>query len=94
MELNEMQKSEDESILQSLSSFKTRSDSLRIPASRLAAITGYHPYSNLPEVFLDLVYQGKLGEALRMKDADELGLTLLSAADVLIDIANKAGKYP
>jgi hypothetical protein len=72
--------------------FKTRQDSLRIPASRISALAGYHPYAVLPQLFLDLIYQGQVGEELRVQDAHELGVMLLSTDHLLMELAKKAGK--
>jgi hypothetical protein len=65
---------------------------LRISASNIAAITGYHPWKNLPELFLyDFVYQGTEGKLLMRKDASLLGLTIVDPDKVLEDLAKKAG---
>jgi hypothetical protein len=65
---------------------------LRISASNIAAITGYHPWKNLPELFLyDFVYQGSEGKLLMRKDAALLGLTIVDPDEVLQDLAKKAG---
>ena len=74
-----------------INAFKSRSDSLRLPASRVAALTGYHPYAVLPEVFLDLIYQGRVGHELRQQDARDLHIQLVSTDVLLMDLARKAG---
>jgi hypothetical protein len=71
--------------------FQFQKNSLRISASNVAAMTGYHPYKNLPELLLQLVYQGRWGGALLQKDAQLLGLTMITPQEALNDLAKKAG---
>lgn len=74
---------------------RERQDSLRIAVSDIAALIGYHPYKVLPELILQLVYQGWDGQALMQHDAEILGLELIES-DVdeherLRELAEKAG---
>ena len=71
--------------------FQFQKHSLRISASNVAAMTGYHPYKNLPELLVQLVYQGRLGGALLQKDSQLLGLTLVTPQEALNELAKKAG---
>ncbi|KAL7560352.1 hypothetical protein ACA910_002764 [Epithemia clementina (nom. ined.)] len=76
---------------------RTRQDSLRVAVSNIAALTGYHPYKVLPELLLQLLYQGRDGQALLQHDAAILGLELVDDDDdeqqhaVLRDLAQSAG---
>jgi hypothetical protein len=55
-------------------------------------MAGFHPWKNLPELFLnDLVYQGSMGKELLRQDAALLGLTLVDPDQVLEELAAKAG---
>jgi hypothetical protein len=76
---------------QCIRTFKQQNHSLRIPASRVAAIAGFHPYSVLPELFIDFVYQGSVGNLLRELDCNELGIELVSNDVLLRELAIKAG---
>jgi hypothetical protein len=78
-------------IAERINAFKTKADSLRIPASRVAAVTGYHPYAILPEIFMDLIYQGSVGHELRLQDCRELNVQLVSSDVLLMELAEKAG---
>ncbi|GAX14715.1 hypothetical protein FisN_11Hh256 [Fistulifera solaris] len=71
--------------------FQFQNHSLRISASNVAAMAGYHPYKNLPELLLQLVYQGRWGAALLQKDAQLLGLTMITPQEALNELAKKAG---
>ena len=64
------------------------SDTIYVSASNLAALTGYHPFTSLPQLWTDLVYQGRLD--LLRRDAAALGLTLVSAEQALQELARKA----
>lgn len=74
-----------------IDAFKKQGRSLRIPASRVAALAGYHPYAVLPNVFLDLIYQGPVGYALRLQDCRDLEIQLVSTDVLLMELAQKAG---
>ena len=74
-----------------LQAFEQQAHSLRISASNVAAMAGYHPYKNLPELLMQLVYQGSTGQALLQADAELLGLKLVSSDQVLHELATKAG---
>lgn len=72
--------------------FQVKRHGLRVAASNVAAMTGFHPWKNLPELFLhDLVYQGTSGNELLRQDAAVLGLNLVSPDDALRQLAQKAG---
>ncbi|EEC48531.1 predicted protein [Phaeodactylum tricornutum CCAP 1055/1] len=71
--------------------FQHQSHSLRVSASNVAAMTGFHPWKNLPELAMNLVYQGRLGQALLRKDALLLGLQLTTEEQVLRDLAQQSG---
>jgi hypothetical protein len=64
---------------------------VRISASNVAALTGFHPFKNLPELWLQLIYQGPLGAACLRHDAALLDLTFASPDQVLLDLAEKVG---
>jgi hypothetical protein len=77
---------------QLVEAFRTQRHSLRVSASNIAAMTGFHPWKNLPELLLhDLVYQGVQGKDLLRHDAALLGLTLVAPDEVLRQLAQKAG---
>jgi hypothetical protein len=75
-----------------LETFKYSRHSLRLSSSSIAAMTGFHPYTNLAKLFMDLVYQGYVGQRLLHHDAKLLGIELLSEQQVLLQLAQKAGK--
>jgi hypothetical protein len=60
--------------------------------SELAACVGFHPYKDLIQLALQHVYQGSEGEELLKHDASLLGLQMESEEQILLDIANRAGK--
>ncbi|KAI2489471.1 hypothetical protein MHU86_25111 [Fragilaria crotonensis] len=74
-----------------IDAFKKQGNSLRIPASRIAALAGYHPFAVLPKLLIDLVYQGPVGHALRLQDCHDLGIELVSTDVLLMELAQKAG---
>lgn len=51
---------------------------IRISASSVAAICGFHPYQNIPRLLFDLVYQSQL--SLLQQDASLLGITIVDDA--------------
>jgi len=71
--------------------FKRRKDSLRLSASSISAMAGFHPYQNLAKLLMDLVYQGSVGRLLLEHDAKILGMELISDEQALKQIARKAG---
>lgn len=73
-----------------LDRFKRRKG-VRLSASSIAAMTGFHPYSNLAKLLMDLVYQGHVGKLLLQHDAKLLGVELVSEEEALKKIARKAG---
>ena len=68
-------------LLEQLDSFKNQRHSLRISASNIAAMVGLHPFKDLVDLLLKLVYQGARGHALLQCDAALLDLELVSNAD-------------
>ena len=74
-----------------LEAFKIQDNSLRLSASRISALAGFHPFAHLPTLFRDLVYQGSIGHLLLLKDAKSLGLRIKSEEEILFDLADKAG---
>lgn len=74
-----------------LRQFQQSKHGVRLSASNVAAITGFHPYSCLPKLMMDLIYQGTIGKRLLERDARLLNIQLTSEEQVLLDLANKAG---
>ena len=64
-------------------------DSLRLAASQVAALVGLHPFADVPQFAMDLVYQDN--RPLLHRDASALGLTLVSSDQLLDDLARQAG---
>jgi hypothetical protein len=81
----------EEEILARLQIFQHQQHSLRVSASNVAAMIGFHPWKNLPELLMNLVYQGCDGQRLLRRDSKLLGLTLVSEETILLQIAAKAG---
>jgi hypothetical protein len=65
---------------------------LKLSASKLAAYVGFNPYSNLPDLVLQLVYQGDEGRELQESDANLLGMELISEEENLRRIAKQGGE--
>ena len=61
----------------SLEQFRSSPTYCRIPASSVAAACGLNPFSNLPQLLFDLVYQTYLGQLLLQMDATALEQTLM-----------------
>ncbi|KAL3945430.1 MAG: hypothetical protein SGBAC_000483 [Bacillariaceae sp.] len=72
--------------------FQNQKHSLRIPVSEIASCVGYHPYRDLVQLALRQVYQGSVGQELLGHDAKLLGLRLESEEELLMEIAEQAGK--
>lgn len=72
--------------------FQNQKHSLRIPVSEIASCVGYHPYRDLVQLALRQVYQGSAGQELLRHDAKLLGLRLESEEELLMEIAEQAGK--
>jgi len=72
--------------------FQRKNHSLRIPTSQIAALTGFHPYADIPQIVLALVYQGSQGQLLLQRDLNILGLTLVDEDLILNEIATRAGQ--
>jgi hypothetical protein len=81
----------EEEILARLQIFQHQQHSLRVSASNVAAMIGFHPWKNLPELLMNLVYQGRDGQRLLRRDSKLLGLTLVSEETILLQLAAKAG---
>jgi hypothetical protein len=79
---------ESDGRMERLEAFRTRNHSLRVSASRISAMTGFHPFAVLPELLMTLVYQG--GQELLEHDARLLGIQIRSEEAVLMELANKA----
>lgn len=75
-----------------IAAFRRRNHSLRLSASRIAAMTGFHPYANLPELLMNLVYQGAVGQELLQHDSTLLGISLKSQEEILLELASKASR--
>lgn len=72
--------------------FKKQNHSLYLSASNVAAMVGLHPYSMLPKLCMDLVYQGQTGRALLQHDAKLLHISLVDEVESLRQIAIKGGR--
>lgn len=66
---------------------------LNFSASDIAAMSGFHPYKNLPQLVLRLVYQGRLGTLLQTMDARAMGLAVefVTEEQVFKNLAAQAG---
>ena len=71
--------------------FQYQDHSLRINASEISAVTGFHPYRSLAKVLMNHVYQGRAGQELKDHDAKLLGIEFISEDQVLLELAKKAG---
>lgn len=76
----------------SIQQFKQKNHSLYLSASQIAGMVGLNPYTNLPKLCMDLVYQGQMGRQLLSHDAKLLNLTLVDEEESLLQIASKGGK--
>jgi len=76
--------------MQRLEAFRSRNHSLRLSASRVSAMAGFHPFAVLPELLMTLVYQG--GQELLQHDARLLGIQIRSEEAILMELASKASK--
>lgn len=74
-----------------LRQFQQSKYGVRLSASNIAAIAGFHPYSCLPKLLMDLIYQGPIGRRLLERDARLLNIQLTSEEQALLELANKAG---
>eukprot|EP00980_Cylindrotheca_fusiformis_P023922 scaffold11212_cov121-Cylindrotheca_fusiformis.AAC.1 len=72
--------------------FQFQNHSLRIPVSEIAACVGFHPYRDLVQLAFQHVYQGSAGQALLRRDAEVLELRLETEEQILMEIAQQAGK--
>ena len=80
----------ESALMERLEAFRTRNHSLRLGASRVSAMAGFHPFAVLPELLMTLVYQG--GQELLEHDARLLGIQIRSEEAILMELANKASK--
>jgi len=83
---------------QLLAEFQNAPHSLRIPASQVSSVCGLHPFTNLPRLLFDFVYQSHLGQRLLQADAKALGLSVVMVdettheRELLRNIASKASE--
>lgn len=75
----------------SLDRFQRERHSLRLSASNIAAIAGYHPWKEIQCLLLDLIYQGRRGKLLLERDCDNLCIEMVSEEKAFEDLAAKAG---
>ena len=85
-------KRREEFVKRKVDEFQKQRHSLRISASQVAALVGYHPYHEIPKTLLDLIYQGRWGQKLLLQDSNLLGIVLSTEEEVLERLVNKAGK--
>mmetsp|Transcript_11455 Transcript_11455/g.21425 ORF Transcript_11455/g.21425 Transcript_11455/m.21425 type:complete len:548 (+) Transcript_11455:26-1669(+) len=85
------EKDQHNNTLSMIQTFKNSRHSLRLSSTSVAAMTGFHPYTNLAKLFMDLVYQGYIGQKLLQQDAQLLGIQLMSEQESLLQLAQKAG---
>eukprot|EP00976_Prorocentrum_cordatum_P065053 1177743-Prorocentrum_minimum.AAC.1 len=71
--------------------WKLQRAGLYFGASKIAAISGYNPYSDMPVLFHESVYQGRQGALLLRKDCELLGIERVDAEVELIKVMDKAG---
>jgi hypothetical protein len=50
--------------LEDVLNFRNRNWGLRLSVSNVAAMAGFHPFTSLPQLMLQLVYQSNLGQEL------------------------------
>lgn len=72
-------------------SFASLNHSLRIPVSSVAAMAGFHPYKDLVQLMISMVYQGSRGQELMARDAAALGLSLTTDEELWARLVDKAG---
>ena len=89
--LQNMNSIDNTNIYEIFHKFKNRRDSIRLSASQIAAMAGFHPYSNLAKLLMDLVYQGAVGQRLLKHDANLLNIQLISEDEAINQIVKKAG---
>lgn len=91
-ESNNSKTSGAETDIEEILEFRNKKDSLRLSASNVAAMAGFHPFSSLPQLMLQLVYQSRRGQQLLAHDSRLLGVSLVTEEEMLLNIATKAGK--
>ena len=69
--------------------FRLKNHSLRLSASQISSLSGFHPFAHLPTLLRDLVYQG--GHLLLNDDVKALGLVLQTEEEILLNLAKQAG---
>jgi hypothetical protein len=82
------------SILSRLTLFRQERHSLRLSASNIAAVAGYHPWKELPQLLFEHIYQSRRGQLLLQQDCDNLSIDLIDQDDddlALQQLAAKAG---
>eukprot|EP01031_Cornospumella_fuschlensis_P024103 gene24103-29158_t len=65
--------------MEALANILQKQDKLRFYCSDIAALTGFHPYADITEVFMKYLYQDI--ELLQEADAQALGIELLSVEE-------------
>ena len=71
--------------------WKLQRAGLYFGASKIAAISGYNPYADLPTMFHETVYQGRQGASLLRKDCELLGIEMVDEETELLKTMEKAG---
>lgn len=82
--------SQSNNIQERLVEFRTRNHSLRVSASRIAAMTGFHPFCVLPELLVELIYQ-EFPDVFQ-NDVKLLGISIQTEEEQLQELAKKASK--
>lgn len=73
--------------MDSLINVLRKTEGLRISCSDIGAIAGFHPYVDLPELFMKYLYQDL--DMLQQIDAQVLGISLISVEDEAMLIVQK-----
>jgi hypothetical protein len=87
---------DDLSLLSWLMLFRQERHSLRLSASNIAAVAGYHPWKELPQLLFEHIYQSRRGQLLLQQDCDNLSIELIDITPddddlALQQLAAKAG---
>ena len=75
---------------QQLEKFRVSKHSVRLSASNVGALTGFNPYSNIPDMIFSIVYQSRMGSLLLRRDAQLLGIDLVDEEDAMKALARKS----
>lgn len=73
-----------------LEKFRVSKHSVRLSASNVGALTGFNPYSNIPDMIFSIVYQSRMGSLLLRRDAQLLGIDLVNEEDAMKALARKS----